>query len=174
MLRLVEVDSYYGRSHILHGVNLDVQPGEITTMLGRNGTGKTTLLKTIMGLTDRTTGEIRFGDENISGAAHLPPRPGRLCLCSARPRNNSGFHHPREHSARRIRPARPRAAQSRNSCRNCFPTSSRIWIAAAACCRADSSSSWRSQERWRPSQRSCCSTSRPKASSPPSLKKSKR
>ncbi len=66
MLRLVEVDSYYGRSHILHGVNLDVQPGEITTILGRNGTGKTTLLKTIMGLTDRTTGEIRFGDENIT------------------------------------------------------------------------------------------------------------
>ena len=66
MLRLVEVDSYYGRSHILHGVNLDVQPGEITTILGRNGTGKTTLLKTIMGLTDRTTGEIRFGDENIA------------------------------------------------------------------------------------------------------------
>jgi urea transport system ATP-binding protein len=66
MLRLVEVDSYYGRSHILHGVNLDVQPGEITTILGRNGTGKTTLLKNIMGLTDRTTGEIRFGDENIT------------------------------------------------------------------------------------------------------------
>jgi urea transport system ATP-binding protein len=65
MLELVEVDSYYGRSHILHGVNLEVQPGEITTILGRNGTGKTTLLKTIMGLTDRTTGEIRFGKDDI-------------------------------------------------------------------------------------------------------------
>ena len=54
MLKLVEVDSFYGRSHVLHGVNLDVPAGEITTILGRNGTGKTTLLKTIMGLTDRS------------------------------------------------------------------------------------------------------------------------
>jgi len=67
MLKLVQVDSYYGRSHILHGVNLDVGPGEITTILGRNGTGKTTLLKTIMGLTDRATGEIRFGQTDIVG-----------------------------------------------------------------------------------------------------------
>ena len=66
MLKLVQVDSYYGRSHVLHGVNLDVQTGEITTILGRNGTGKTTLLKTIMGLTDRTTGEIRFGNDDIA------------------------------------------------------------------------------------------------------------
>ena len=58
MLKLVEVDSFYGRSHVLHGVNLDVPAGEITTILGRNGTGKTTLLKTIMGLTDRTNGEV--------------------------------------------------------------------------------------------------------------------
>src|ERR1700678_1133532 len=68
MLKLVQVDSYYGRSHVLHGVNLEVQSGEITTILGRNGTGKTTLLKTIMGLTDRTTGEIRFGADDISAA----------------------------------------------------------------------------------------------------------
>jgi urea transport system ATP-binding protein len=65
MLKLVQVDSFYGRSHVLHGVNLDVQSGEITAILGRNGTGKTTLLKTIMGLTDRATGEIRYGDEDI-------------------------------------------------------------------------------------------------------------
>lgn len=66
MLKLVQVDSYYGRSHVLHGVNLEVQTGEITTILGRNGTGKTTLLKTIMGLTDRATGEIRFGNDDIA------------------------------------------------------------------------------------------------------------
>ena len=65
MLKLVQVDSFYGRSHVLHGVNLDVQPGEITTILGRNGTGKTTLLKTIMGLTDRATGEIRYENRDI-------------------------------------------------------------------------------------------------------------
>jgi urea transport system ATP-binding protein len=65
MLKLANVDSYYGRSHILHGVDLDVPDAEITTVLGRNGTGKTTLLKTIMGLTDRMTGEIRVGDSAI-------------------------------------------------------------------------------------------------------------
>jgi urea transport system ATP-binding protein len=66
MLKLVEVDSFYGRSHVLHGVNLDVPAGEITTILGRNGTGKTTLLKTIMGLTDRTNGAIRYDDRDIA------------------------------------------------------------------------------------------------------------
>ena len=65
MLKLVQIDSYYGRSHVLHGVNLDAHAGEITAILGRNGTGKTTLLKTIMGLTDRATGEIRFGTDDI-------------------------------------------------------------------------------------------------------------
>jgi len=67
MLSLQHVDSYYGRSHILHDVSLDVPAAEITAILGRNGTGKTTLLKTIMGLTDRMSGEIRI-DKNDIGA----------------------------------------------------------------------------------------------------------
>jgi amidase len=60
MLRLANVDSFYGRSHVLHGVSLEVPAGRITAVLGRNGTGKTTLLKTIMGLTDRMAGEIHL------------------------------------------------------------------------------------------------------------------
>ena len=74
MLKLVQVDSFYGRSHVLHGVNLDVGSGEITTILGRNGTGKTTLLKTIMGLTDQATGEINFEGKNITAAADVSAR----------------------------------------------------------------------------------------------------
>jgi urea transport system ATP-binding protein len=66
MLSLSNVDSFYGRSHVLHGVSLTAPEAEITTILGRNGTGKTTLLKTLMGLTDRMTGEIRLGDKVIS------------------------------------------------------------------------------------------------------------
>ena len=66
MLSLSNVDSFYGRSHVLHGVSLTVPEAEITTILGRNGTGKTTLLKTLMGLTDRMTGEIRLADKMIS------------------------------------------------------------------------------------------------------------
>src|SRR6201991_2985112 len=66
MVNLTNVDSFYGRSHVLHGVSLGARDAEITTILGRNGTGKTTLLKTLMGLTDHMTGEIRLGDQVIS------------------------------------------------------------------------------------------------------------
>ncbi len=64
-LRLANIDSYYGRSHILHGVTLDVPDAKVTTILGRNGTGKTTLLKTLMGLTDRMTGQILLDERDI-------------------------------------------------------------------------------------------------------------
>jgi urea transport system ATP-binding protein len=60
MLSFAHVDSFYDRSHILHDVCLDVPEGKVTAILGRNGTGKTTLLKTLMGLTDRMDGEIRL------------------------------------------------------------------------------------------------------------------
>jgi urea transport system ATP-binding protein len=60
MLAFHHVDSFYDRSHILHDVTLEVPEGQVTAILGRNGTGKTTLLKTLMGLTDRMEGEIRL------------------------------------------------------------------------------------------------------------------
>ena len=60
MLKLTNVDSYYDRSHILHAVCLDIPIGKTTAVLGRNGTGKTTLLKTLMGLTDRMEGQINL------------------------------------------------------------------------------------------------------------------
>ena len=60
MLALAHVDSFYDRSHILHDVCLNVPEGKVTAILGRNGTGKTTLLKTLMGLTDRMAGQIRL------------------------------------------------------------------------------------------------------------------
>jgi urea transport system ATP-binding protein len=65
MLAFAHVDSFYDRSHILHDVSLDVPEGKVTAVLGRNGTGKTTLLKTLMGLTDRMDGEIRLDDRDI-------------------------------------------------------------------------------------------------------------
>ncbi|WP_416900161.1 MAG: urea ABC transporter ATP-binding subunit UrtE [Minwuia sp.] len=66
MLALRNVDSFYGRSHILHDVSLDIPEGEIVAVLGRNGVGKTTLLKTIIGLVDRMDGEIVLGDEPLA------------------------------------------------------------------------------------------------------------
>jgi urea transport system ATP-binding protein len=65
MLALDHVDSFYDRSHILHDVTLEVPEGKVTAILGRNGTGKTALLKTLMGLTDRIDGEIRLGPAEI-------------------------------------------------------------------------------------------------------------
>jgi urea transport system ATP-binding protein len=65
MLAFSHVDSFYDRSHILHDVCLDVPDGKVMAVLGRNGTGKTTLLKTLMGLTDRMDGEIRLNDADI-------------------------------------------------------------------------------------------------------------
>jgi urea transport system ATP-binding protein len=67
MLSFAHVDSFYDRSHILHDVCLDVPDGKVTAVLGRNGTGKTTLLKTLMGLTDRMDGEIRLDDADLGG-----------------------------------------------------------------------------------------------------------
>jgi branched-chain amino acid transport system ATP-binding protein len=59
-----DVHTYYGKSHILHGVSLDVAEGKITTLLGRNGAGKTTTLRSLMGLTPAREGEITiFGND---------------------------------------------------------------------------------------------------------------
>src|ERR1700690_484228 len=65
MLALAHVDSFYDRSHILHDICLDVPEGKVTAVLGRNGTGKTTLLKTLMGLTYRMEGEINLDGKDI-------------------------------------------------------------------------------------------------------------
>jgi len=69
MLKLTNVDSYYDRSHILHAVCLDIPIGKVTAVLGRNGTGKTTLLKTLMGLTDRMEGQISLDGTEIGKQA---------------------------------------------------------------------------------------------------------
>ncbi len=66
MLQLAEIDSFYGRSHVLHGLSLDVAEGEVTSIVGRNGTGKTTLLKTIMALTDGARGRIVFDGVDLA------------------------------------------------------------------------------------------------------------
>ena len=70
MLRLSGVNTYYGYSHVLHDVSLEVIEGEIVVLLGRNGVGKTTTMKSIMGIQPPKTGKIVFRDEEITG---LPP-----------------------------------------------------------------------------------------------------
>ena len=66
MLQLTDVHAYYGKSHVLHGVNFSVGAGEIVSLLGRNGSGRSTTVKTIMGLVEGT-GSVRLRDEQILG-----------------------------------------------------------------------------------------------------------
>ena len=68
MLRVDNLNQYYGGSHILRGLSFEVPLGKVTTLLGRNGVGKTTLLKTLMGLVPVASGSVRFGDEDITRA----------------------------------------------------------------------------------------------------------
>ena len=68
MLSLDGVHTFYGKSHILHGVSLEVRPGEVVGLLGRNGVGKSTTLKTIMGLVRPSEGRITFEGKDIAGA----------------------------------------------------------------------------------------------------------
>ena len=74
MLTLENVHTYYGKSHILHGVSIEVRAGEVVGLLGRNGVGKSTTLKTIAGLVRPSEGRIVFEGKDITGMAphHLP------------------------------------------------------------------------------------------------------
>jgi branched-chain amino acid transport system ATP-binding protein len=70
MLQVENVNTYYGYSHILQGVSLEVKEGEIVVLLGRNGVGKTTTMKTIMGIQPPKGGKVVFCNEDVAG---LPP-----------------------------------------------------------------------------------------------------
>ena len=76
MLTLDGVHTFYAKSHILHGVSLEVRPGEVVGLLGRNGVGKSTTLKTIMGLVTPSEGKINFEGKDIAGVA--PYRLARM------------------------------------------------------------------------------------------------
>lgn len=66
MLQVSELNQYYGGSHILRGLSFETRPGEITCLLGRNGVGKTTLLKCLMGLIPAKSGTISWQDKTIN------------------------------------------------------------------------------------------------------------
>jgi branched-chain amino acid transport system ATP-binding protein len=70
LLRVTDLHAFYGESHILHGMDLVVNRGELVTLLGRNGSGRTTTLKAILGLTSRRTGSIVVNGQETVG---MPP-----------------------------------------------------------------------------------------------------
>jgi branched-chain amino acid transport system ATP-binding protein len=69
LLAVRDLNAWYGESHILHGASFEVQRGEVVTLLGRNGAGKTTSLKSIMGMVGRRKGEIRYEGHELTGLA---------------------------------------------------------------------------------------------------------
>jgi len=69
MLTVDNLNQYYGGSHILRGLSFEAPLGQVTTLLGRNGVGKTTLLKCLMGLAPAKTGSLHFGGKDITHAA---------------------------------------------------------------------------------------------------------
>ena len=66
LLRVDNLHAYYGKSHVLHGVHMSVQPGEIVALLGRNGSGRSTTVKAIMGLVD-ATGSVNYRETEVLG-----------------------------------------------------------------------------------------------------------
>ena len=76
-LEIKNLHGWYGESHVLHGVNLHVDEGEVVTLLGRNGAGRTSTLRAIMGLIGRRTGSIQIrGAETVAMATHRIARLG--------------------------------------------------------------------------------------------------
>ncbi len=69
LVLLDDLHTYYGKSHILHGISLQVAPGEVVGLLGRNGVGKSTTLKTIMGLVQPSQGSVTLEGQPITGLA---------------------------------------------------------------------------------------------------------
>ena len=74
MLEVKDLHSFYGAAHVLHGASLQVAPGEVVALLGRNGMGKTTLIRSIMGLTPPTVkqGEVVWKGEAKPSATNPP------------------------------------------------------------------------------------------------------
>jgi branched-chain amino acid transport system ATP-binding protein len=81
LLKVAGLQAWYGESHVLHGIDIEVREGEVVTLLGRNGAGKTSTLRAIMGLIGRRQGSIRFeGRELVSARSDVIARAG-IALC---------------------------------------------------------------------------------------------
>jgi branched-chain amino acid transport system ATP-binding protein len=76
MLELDDVHAYYGRSHVIQGISMRVEPGEGVGLVGHNGVGKTTTLRSVMGVEARTRGRIAFEGRELRGPAHVRARRG--------------------------------------------------------------------------------------------------
>jgi branched-chain amino acid transport system ATP-binding protein len=81
LLAVNGLQAWYGESHILHGVTFDVRPGEVVTLLGRNGVGKTTTLKSIMGMVEQRSGSVRLDGRELIGLSSDAIARAGVAIC---------------------------------------------------------------------------------------------
>jgi branched-chain amino acid transport system ATP-binding protein len=82
LLSVRDLNAYYGESHVLHGIDFDLRKGEVVTLLGRNGAGRTTTLRAMLGLVDRRSGSVKVrGHEIIDMPTHRIAHLGLLGYC---------------------------------------------------------------------------------------------
>ena len=91
MLVVSDLNGWYGESHVLHGVSFDLQEGEVITLLGRNGAGKSSTLRAIMGLLKKRSGSILFNGEEIIGRSPIRQMASRSQPCCASARISVGW-----------------------------------------------------------------------------------
>jgi branched-chain amino acid transport system ATP-binding protein len=81
MLAVKDLEAWYGESHILHGVTFEVRAGEVVTLLGRNGVGKTTTMKAIMGIVEQRKGSVRFEGRELIGLSSDAIARAGIAIC---------------------------------------------------------------------------------------------
>ena len=146
MLRVESLNQYYGGSHILRDVNVEIAPGACTTLLGRNGVGKTTLLRCLMGLLPIASGSVRFEGADITT---LSPHQRAALGIGYVPQGREIF--PRltvEENLLMGLATKKRGDPIPGDVFEMFPVLKEMLIGAAATFPADSSSSSRSPARW--------------------------
>ena len=146
VLSLLNVESAYGPIRAIRGVSLKVRKGEIATVLGSNGAGKTTILKTISGIIDPRKGSIEFKGENITakdpahivqqGLSHVPEGREVFALLSVRDNLSMGAY---------TRTDRDGVARDMKRCLVTSPSSRNVRRRMPGCCRAGSSRCCRSR-----------------------------
>ena len=85
LLEVEGIETCYGLSQVLFGMSLSIRRGEMVALMGRNGMGKTTTVRSIMGLTPPRAGTIRFGGRDVPAGCRVPHRPARHRARARRP-----------------------------------------------------------------------------------------
>ena len=159
-LRISNLHAWYGESHILHGVDLTVHKGEVVTLLGRNGAGRTTTIKSIVGLVGKRTGSITInGSESIGMAPHQIAKLG-IGYC---PEERGIFASLSCEENLLLPPVIAGGGMELDEIYEMFPNLLSARTAPAPACPAASSKCWRWGASCAPGRACCCSMKFPRA-----------